>query len=242
MWIIVPQSSPSALESEDLILESPWLWAGLERYVMWRSRLRAANSWQGAWKKGGWMRHLFGQILEPSMANLGVEKFLSSLQDIHAPLSASPAAGLRRKTQDISGPRSPVSSPRFSQGLLYSRMSPPTLGEDLIGFSPTLTAFGSMRNGVFTLHHRPAHLKKENESSLWPTPTARDHKDGTDPSLKVPTNCLLGRLAPRMTGHMYPQSSGLQLSPQFVTALMGFPSGWTDFAHWETPSVLPKQN
>ena len=31
----------------------------------------------------------------------------------------------------------------------------------------------------------------------WPTPNARDHKDGADPSGEVETNALLGRAAPR---------------------------------------------
>lgn len=31
----------------------------------------------------------------------------------------------------------------------------------------------------------------------WPTPTTRDQKDGNDPSAKAPTNCKLGRAAPR---------------------------------------------
>ena len=62
----------------------------------------------------------------------------------------------------------------------------------------------------------------------WPTPTSRDWKDGADPSLNVPTNGLLGRAAPRD-----PTSSPGLLNPAWVEQLMGFPSGWTDFAHWE---------
>lgn len=85
----------------------------------------------------------------------------------------------------------------------------------------------------------------------WATPTQRDYKDGGDPSLKVPTNALLGRQAPRtmVTGeeslsenHGLNQPSGRRLNPLFVEALMGLPIGWsdptqrldpTDFARWE---------
>ncbi len=76
----------------------------------------------------------------------------------------------------------------------------------------------------------------------WPTPTARDHKDGTDPSLKVPTNGRLGLSAPRTTGATYRNTSGLRLNPLFVESLMGFPIGWTAFAPLATQSFPSKQN
>lgn len=68
-------------------------------------------------------------------------------------------------------------------------------------------------------------------TDLWMTPTSRDHKDGTDPSDAVGTNCLLGRQAPRWTGQESQSISGpRRLNPVFVEWLMGWPLGWTDFA------------
>ena len=65
----------------------------------------------------------------------------------------------------------------------------------------------------------------------WNTPTTRDWKDGSDPSENVPTNSLLGRQAPRVTGEMCPSDFGpRRLNPAFVEWLMGWPHGWTDFA------------
>lgn len=75
----------------------------------------------------------------------------------------------------------------------------------------------------------------------WATPTARDHKDGADPSEVVPTNGLLGRQAPRVTGQMSPSTSGLRLNPRFVEWLMGFPDEWTVCEHSATPSSQLKQ-
>jgi len=80
------------------------------------------------------------------------------------------------------------------------------------------------------------------QAKAWPTPTVRDHKDGTDPSLKVPTNGRLGLSAPRTTGAMFPNTSGLRLNPIFVESLMGFPIGWTAFAPLATQSFPSKQN
>lgn len=64
----------------------------------------------------------------------------------------------------------------------------------------------------------------------WPTPTARDWKDGNNPSQNVPTNGLLGRAVPRD-----PTSRPGQLNPDWVDTLMGFPIGWTDLGLWGTP-------
>jgi len=59
------------------------------------------------------------------------------------------------------------------------------------------------------------------EIRAWPTPMARDHKDG-DATADVPTNGHLGRAAPRD-----PTSHPGQLNPDWVEMLMGFPIGWT---------------
>lgn len=71
--------------------------------------------------------------------------------------------------------------------------------------------------------------KPQGKLQSWPTPTARDWKDGTNPSDNAPTNGLLGRAAPRD-----PTSQPGQLSPDWVDMLMGFPIGWTDLEPWVT--------
>lgn len=78
----------------------------------------------------------------------------------------------------------------------------------------------------------------------WPTPTSRDHKDGTAESCaNVPDNALLGRVIHRFPGPPRtasgppvpasdstsgnpPASSG-KLNPSWVETLMGLPMGWT---------------
>jgi hypothetical protein len=66
---------------------------------------------------------------------------------------------------------------------------------------------------------------------LLPTPLASDgrgrwgRKDDT----------LLRNYLPRRFGGAYPH-------PSLVEAMMGFPSSWSDFAHWETPSSLRSRN
>lgn len=55
----------------------------------------------------------------------------------------------------------------------------------------------------------------------WPTPTARDWKDGDCRNASVEANGLLGRVA------LEHQPKG-SLNPDWVEALMGFSPGWTD--------------
>jgi hypothetical protein len=57
----------------------------------------------------------------------------------------------------------------------------------------------------------------------WPTPTGRDHKDGTaDASRNTPENGYLGRTIHR--GQNQPKAA---LNPDWVEWLMSVPSGWT---------------
>ena len=63
---------------------------------------------------------------------------------------------------------------------------------------------------------------------MWPTPTARDHKDTGD-CANVPVNALLGRA-------VGPSRASGSLNPQWVEWLMGYPEGWTESELSATPS------
>jgi len=70
----------------------------------------------------------------------------------------------------------------------------------------------------------------------WPTATQRDWKDGACRDANIPTNGLLGRAVPRMTGN-----SRARLNPQWVAQLMGFPHDWLrpDGVTNSAPSATP---
>ncbi len=100
-----------------------------------------------------------------------------------------------------------------------------------------------------------------------PTPTSRDHKDGSAQSCaNVPTNGLLGRAVhyytPTARDHMPSHSEeyiaekksqgqgmgnlndqiGGSLNPTWVEWLMGFPLGWTVLKDWATRSSRKSRN
>ena len=79
---------------------------------------------------------------------------------------------------------------------------------------------------------RAVQIYKEESRTTWPTPTARDWKDGSAKACaNVPSNCLLGREV-----HKYPDQTNvntngnpdeLYLNPDWVEQLMGLESGLT---------------
>lgn len=242
MWAVVPESCRSAPASEGWTLGSDECFQLLEQSVTWRGKQRASKSWQRAWKKDLWIQHLCGRISRPSTAQRGVEQWISSLLDTPvSPLVLAGGAGAQT-TLDTSGLTLRESSGKPSQGLLFSKTSKDTSAKGCEKSWKKLPNWGSMQSGVYTAQPKPDFPTAGTDSSSWPTPTARDHKDGTDPSLKVPTNGRLGLSAPRTTGAMFPNTSGLRLNPMFVESLMGFPIGWTAFAPLATQSFPSKPN
>lgn len=72
----------------------------------------------------------------------------------------------------------------------------------------------------------------------WPTPTTRDHKDGSAKSCRnVPVNGLLGRA---IHGGQETPPMG-SLNPAWVEWLMGFPREWTASRDSATPRSLSAQ-
>ena len=211
MWIHLPNSNTSASTQEeaDSTLPSNSQIQVLEQSVTWRGKHRALRSWLTTCKRDNWMMRLSLQIPEPSTVNLGVEKWISSLED--SLVSPPP---LREDDQDK------TTSDGFSLTLGEScqkrshrgcswRMCVDSyllmMATDSKKSSGTWPTSGTMLNGVFTKQPTLEPLTDENEplsmpkkpiGERWSTPTARDVK-GTNAKPK-----FLGQL-PNQVAHKF---------------------------------------
>ena len=78
MWLYIPPAcSPSATAPESPNSPSDWRFEALARSVVWSGKPRQPGFWWRACKLT-WIRHLCGQIFEPSMADAGVARWISS--------------------------------------------------------------------------------------------------------------------------------------------------------------------
>lgn len=122
-WLYVPGiSSACAQVSEDSNLASTSLSDfaanNLAASCTWRGKPRQPRAWSLQWKRGGFIRRLFGVTCSPSTLDLGVASFISSLQATHAKTTQLPASERERKESDSSHLKS--SALPMSAGLILS--------------------------------------------------------------------------------------------------------------------------
>jgi hypothetical protein len=101
------------------------------------------------------------------------------------------------------------------------------LFEDSAECLETFPRWGMMRSGELWERTMSAHLIKEAESGLWPTPNARDWKGKPGPNANQRDSSL-----PTAVGEDV-KTVG-KLNPTWVEWLMGWPLGWTDLKPLET--------
>ena len=237
-WLYVPELAVSNSDSESSGLDfAPFV--TLSGKVM-----RRQISWRG-WAGRPWIQHLSGTISRPSTASRGVIAFLASLGVSRASHSVWPesvedsqmSGGLATISSGWSMKFDPESSSwKTSQVSLFT--DSPASSEDW----KILSRGGGVRNGCAYPRAPwvPRTEEKDSSDFSWPTPTARDWKDGACENQDVESNALLGRVAVRWpTGPQglptqtagesgSPQEARRQrLNPAFVEALMGLPPGWS---------------
>lgn len=122
-WLFVPgTSSPSAQVLEDLNSAScsPSIIGErlAEASATWRGKEQPPQAWSRRWKQGGFIRRLSGLTCSPSMLDLGVAQFISSLREIPARTTALPVGEQAQRGSDFSPPKS-AASPK-SAGLILS--------------------------------------------------------------------------------------------------------------------------
>ena len=182
MWIIPKTLSAFVPDTEGLNLEleeQAWM---CEQSLMWRSKHSAAPTWQRRLKKGGWITHLSGRILKPSLHESFVEKYTDSLEDIHANHSVQQASDKEKKTQDTYGHTSSSTSGQLDLFGAFGKMSQDTPRWGYGESCPIWKKKVIDARGVYSQRKKLARHTKGNESSSWATPQASDpgsRKPGT---------------------------------------------------------------
>lgn len=191
MWIIPKTLSAFVLDTEGLSLaldEQAWM---CEQSLMWRSKPSAAPTWLRRLKKGGWITHLSGRILKPSLHESFVEKYTDSLVDIPASHLVQQASDKEKKTQDTYGHTSSSTSGQlemFSGASLRMLQDTPRWG---YGEScPIWKKKVTDARGAYSQRKKLALHTKGNESSSWATPQASDHIEGARTAKESNQKCL----------------------------------------------------
>ena len=176
MWIYIPSEFyPSVQELAESSLDLNSQSQLLEQFVMSRSKPLRAKSWLAAWKKKDWMQRLFGRILKPSMANLGVEKWIASLEAIPASRLVLLEKNSAQTTQDISGQTSKDSSKKSSPQSASLKMCPTIYELDLKKSQMTYDNWVIKLRQACLQRQKLARLTREKDYSSWPTVIVSDH-------------------------------------------------------------------
>ena len=168
----------------------------------------------------------FGMTYKPLTEDRG-EALLTLYREVfHAKTLAQPGGGqgLTESDQEC-GKKWHGSFTKYDLNSCLWRTHQCSLLGDLEPFSETWPRWGLMRNGECWEQQMSAHRTSGTESGLlekmWPSPKARDHKDGTTKGTQNRDSPDLGKVVGQS------KETGA-LNPTWVEWLMGWPVGWTD--------------
>lgn len=196
MWLYIPTSatdptpwgcasSPSAPEAAGSISDSSWLFPALARSVWWRGRLLPSPIWSRRCARVSWLRRLCGATPEPSTADAGVDRWISSLAASPASRIASPASGAAATTHATSGAHSVAQSSSPAHGAASSKTSPACsrpagrsgFGETYADWVLRLRADSSARRRLARRTSASGCSSSRSIAADWPTPRASENDE-----------------------------------------------------------------
>ena len=208
-----------------------------------RSKTTHAEFFSNGRLTASYLDSLSGTMCEPSTANPGAEKSMSSRGGFLARTSALPEKEQESPASDPGyGLSFPASSARFDRPTSSWKIHPCLFPEDSMSCSPTLPKWGTMRNGVLSDRITPSEIVAASASGLLPAPQARDGKGfyrvrresakrrGADGRQK-----MLIHVVAELKG--WPDWSVYVANPPFWEAVMNWPIQWTDFRPLETGKI-----
>ena len=239
----LPDSRASHIQSQDTDRESPISGiSGLKRGELYLRYDQSGSCWR-TYQASMFDLTMDGQhmgaLYSESFPNSGM---IVSGQLYRLPTQAHPISGNGGGSRHIP---TPSASDGYIQDLNSTQQKPDTFKSlNLPDYTTRYPDSGSglwptptVCNDSFYIDNSPNSSKRHSmglatavDTTNFPTPTARDHKDGTAESCSnVPENGLLGR-----TIHEGQNQPTAALNPDWVEWLMGVPIGWS------SPDPLPE--
>lgn len=171
MWIYLPRftSFQSVQDQEPEILPSDSRFQTLEQFVLWRSKRMPSRLWYARWKKVPWLQRLFGQMPEPSRAEIGVLMFMASLPLTPASRFHAPANGKAKQIPATSGPISPALSESASLPWCSSKMYADICASDLKASAEIFKRWATRLGRDYSALKRWVRRTEGLGCSPWPT-------------------------------------------------------------------------
>ena len=173
-WLYVPDLEGLSEGLNPLLMAT-------EPFAMSKGKPIPRRSWPLRWKKDKFLKHLYGLMCEPSKANDGVEKWISSVEVSHANHIPRQGNNLPTKTQETYGPISLESLARFDHESSSWKTCQMSLSGHYLPYSKTFPKWGMMQHGVLSQLPTLARHIKEKGGSYWPTPTVAHLRNHNEP-------------------------------------------------------------
>lgn len=176
MWILPKQlhTSDFVPDMEALNLDSNESSQISAQSLFVRSKHSPARTWSQRWKRDSWTQHLSGRILRPSHGQSFIERWTSSLADIHANHSVPPESEQERTTQDISGLGSQTEFDFSNLDAASLKTSKDTSRWDSPQSSAIWKKWVTEQRGEYSQRLKSARHTNASGSLSWPTPQASE--------------------------------------------------------------------
>ena len=224
-WILPKQlhTSASALDTEALSLDSSEQSQICAQSLFVRSKPSPVRTWSAKWKRDSWTQHLSGRILRPSLGQLFVTKWTSSLEATHASPLVQPGSAEAKTIQGTCGPISQTAFDFSDPESASLRTSKDISAWGCPTSSKTWQEWVTERRGAYSARLNAERLTRESESSSWPI------AQSTDSQAACLTEKRLSRskgtqLREAVHGHPAPASSSTDGSRQGLS--------------WPTPQTM----
>lgn len=196
MWIIPNTSKFSAYAAECLESkeELKCQELRLEQSLTWRGKLSSVSTWQRRWKRTWWIKHLFGQILKPSIQDRFETEYTSLLEVIPVKGKAMQDCEKGKSTKDSFGLILNNLSSQLNLFAASLKMSQATCQEHSQLFSEAYEIWVTqLRQDYLVRLKSELHTSGSGSLSLhvptlekcgdvWPTPTAQGGAYQTSPN------------------------------------------------------------